>query len=36
MDRTSTVELTNLCMICQGDRILVQERVWNGERPLPY
>ena len=36
MNRTSTVELTNLCMICDGDKILVQERVWNGEKGIIF
>ena len=36
MDRTSTVELTNLCMIYDGDRILVEERVWNGEKGIIF
>lgn len=31
--RTETVTLTNMCMICDGDNILVQDRVdpkWSG------
>ena len=36
MDRTATIELTNLCLICQGDKILVQERTWNGEKGLIF
>ena len=33
MERTETVELTNLCMICRGSRVLVQDRkskTWPG------
>ena len=33
MNRTTSVTLTNLCMICDGDKILVQERTrsdWPG------
>ena len=32
-DRTERVELTNLCMICRGDELLLQNRVrkdWQG------
>ncbi len=36
MSRTSTVELTNLCMIYQGDKILVQERVWDGQKGVIF
>ena len=36
MSRTSVVELTNLCMIYQGDQILVQEREWNGEKGIIF
>ena len=36
MSRTSVVELTNLCMVYDGDRILVQERVWNGEKGIIF
>lgn len=31
--RTETVTLTNMCMICDGDKILVQDKigdVWGG------
>ncbi|MBQ8781720.1 MAG: 8-oxo-dGTP diphosphatase [Oscillospiraceae bacterium] len=33
MSRTEIVTLTNMCMICDGDKILVQDRIdenWNG------
>lgn len=33
MERTETVELMNMCMICRGDEVLVQDRVdpnWPG------
>ena len=33
MDRTETVEFMNMCMICNGDKVLVQERKsrdWPG------
>lgn len=33
MDRTERIELTTLCMVCQGDEILLQNRVktdWRG------
>lgn len=30
MSRTTAIELTNLCMIYDGDKILVQEKIWNG------
>ncbi len=36
MDRTSTVELTNLCMIYSGDKILVQEREWQGRKGIIF
>ena len=36
MNRTSVVELTNLCMIYDGEKILVQERVWNGEKGIIF
>ena len=30
MSRASLVELTNLCVICDGSRILVQDKVGSG------
>ena len=36
MSRTTTVELTNLCMIYQDDKILVEERVWNSEKGIIF
>ena len=33
MDRTETVEFMNMCMICNGDKVLVQDRKkqsWSG------
>ncbi len=36
MSRYMPVELTNLCLIYDGDRILVQERVWNGEKGIIF
>lgn len=30
MKRTTTIELTNMCLICDGDKILVQEK--NGTK----
>ena len=36
MDRTSMVELTNLCMIYRDDKILVQEREWDGEKGIIF
>ena len=36
MDRTSVVELTNLCLICSGDKILVQEKIWEGSKGIIF
>ena len=36
MSRTSTVELTNLCLIYQEDRILVQEKVWRDQKGIIF
>lgn len=36
MSRITPVELTNLCLICQGDQILVEERTWRGETGLVF
>jgi 8-oxo-dGTP diphosphatase len=36
MSRNKPVELTNLCLIYDDDRILVQERVWNGEKGIIF
>ena len=36
MDRTSRVELTNLCLICQGDKILVEEKIWRGQKGVVF
>lgn len=36
MDRKSIVELTNLCLIYQGDKILVEEKTWRGETGVVF
>ena len=36
MDRRSLVELTNLCLIYQEDRILVQEKHWKGKTGIVF
>ena len=36
MSRTSTVELTNLCLIYRGDKILVQEKAWRGQKGIIF
>ena len=36
MSRMTTVELTNLCMIYDGEKILVQERVWDGQKGIIF
>ena len=36
MDRRVLVELTNLCMVYDGDRILVQEKIWNGTKGIVF
>ena len=36
MSRTSTVELTNLCLIYRGDKILVQEKTWRGQKGIIF
>ena len=33
MNRTEACELTNMCMVCDGERVLVQDRLdpnWSG------
>ena len=34
MNRTCAVELTNLCLIYQGDQILVEEKIWRGQKGI--
>jgi len=36
MNRNIPVELTNLCLICDGDKILVQEKEWHGEKGILF
>ena len=36
MSRAKPIELTNLCLIYDGDRILVQEREWHGEKGIIF
>lgn len=36
MSRTTPIELTNLCLVCDGDKILVQERTWQGEKGIIF
>ena len=36
MNRTKPIELTNLCVIYDEDRILVQEREWRGEKGIIF
>ena len=36
MDRRTLVELTNLCVIYQEDKILVEEKIWNGEKGIVF
>lgn len=36
MSRTSTVELTNLCLIYRDDKILVEEKVWKGQKGIIF
>lgn len=36
MDRTSRVELTNLCLIYDGDKLLVEDKHWNGHRGITF
>ena len=36
MDRRSLVELTNLCLICDGDRVLVEEKKWRGGKGITF
>ena len=36
MNRTKPIELTNLCLIYDEDRILVQEREWRGEKGIIF
>lgn len=36
MNRTCAVELTNLCLIYQGDKILVEEKTWRGQTGVVF
>ena len=36
MNRSKPIELTNLCLIYDEDRILVQEREWRGEKGIIF
>ncbi len=36
MSRTSTVELTNLCLIYRDDKILVEEKIWQGQKGIIF
>ena len=36
MHRAKRIELTNLCLIYDGDKILVQEREWRGEKGIIF
>jgi 8-oxo-dGTP diphosphatase len=36
MSRTSTVELTNLCLIYRDDKILVEEKNWRGQKGIIF
>ena len=36
MNRTCAVELTNLCLIYQGDQILVEEKIWRGQKGIVF
>ena len=36
MDRKSIIELTNLCLIYHEDKILVEEKLWRGERGIVF
>lgn len=36
MDRRSLVELTNLCLIYQDDKLLVEEKIWNGKKGIIF
>ena len=36
MDRRSLVELTNMCLICDGDRVLVEEKKWRGGKGITF
>ena len=36
MSRTCAVELTNLCLIYQDDKILVQEKVWRDQKGIIF
>lgn len=36
MDRKSLVELTNLCLIYSGDRLLVEEKHWDGHQGITF
>lgn len=32
MDRTEVVTITNMCMVYDGDKVLVQEKIDDGSR----
>ncbi len=36
MSRTSTVELTNLCLIYRENKILVEEKTWRGQKGIIF
>ena len=36
MNRTSAVELTNLCLIYRDDQILVEEKTWRGQTGVVF
>lgn len=36
MSRNIPVELTNLCLIYEEDKILVQEKEWNGQKGIIF
>lgn len=36
MDRRSLVELTNMCLICDGNRVLVEEKKWRGGKGITF
>ena len=36
MNRQTPIELTNLCVISDGDRILVEEKGWRGRKGIIF
>ena len=36
MHSKSLIELTNLCVLTDGERILVEERMWRGENGIVF